>query len=168
MGKMKIFMGIILFFAFSILSKGQVEKPKLYNPEANAKEDVENAIKSANKNNKHVFLQIGGNWCGWCIEFHRFCKEDEEITKLINDNFEIVKVNYSPENLNKELMEDLEFPNRFGFPVFVILDENGKRIHTQNTSYLEDGKSSYVKSKIIRFFQAWTPAAIDPETYKRD
>ncbi len=167
MRKIKIIIGVLIFFSFTNLTFGQDEKIKLYNPEADAKADIMKAVKAANENNKHVFLQVGGNWCGWCIKFHEFCKEDEEISKLINDNFEVVKVNYGPKNLNEEIMEDLEFPNRFGFPVFVLLDGEGRRIHTQNTSFLEE-ELSYSKKKVMSFFKAWTPAAIDPATYKKD
>ena len=59
-------------------------------------------------------------------------------------------VNYSKENKNLAEMKKLEFPQRFGFPVFVILDSNGKRIHTQNSSYLEEG-DGYSKKKVIDF-----------------
>jgi hypothetical protein len=57
------------------------------------------------------------------------------------------------------------YPQRFGFPVFIILDENGNRIHTQNSAYLEEGKG-YSKDKIAEFFEAWSPAALDPKNYK--
>ena len=57
------------------------------------------------------------------------------------------------------LKERLGNPARFGFPVFVVLDENGKVIHTQDSSFLEEGKS-YNKEKVIRFFECWTPKAV--------
>ena len=45
------------------------------------------------------------------------------------------------------------YPQRFGFPVFIILDDKGNRIHTQNSEYLEEGKG-YNKDKIAEFFEA--------------
>ena len=42
-------------------------KEKLYSPSANAKVDIANALKKAESEGKHVLIQIGGNWCGWCI-----------------------------------------------------------------------------------------------------
>ena len=53
-------------------------------------------------------------------------------------------------------MKRLNNPARFGFPVIVILDENGKVIHTQDSSFLEEGKG-YDKNKVERFFKSWTP-----------
>ncbi|MCD6111802.1 MAG: hypothetical protein J7J86_00890 [Bacteroidales bacterium] len=73
-------------------------------------------------------------------------------------------VNYSKENKNKEVLEELEFPQRFGFPVLVILNNDGKRIHTQNSAYLEEGKT-YNRKKIIDFLNNWSVKALDPKTY---
>lgn len=62
-------------------------------------------------------------------------------------------------------MADLGFPQRFGFPVVVILDRNGNRIHTQNTAYLEKEKS-YDKKVMMEFLKQWSPVALDPESYE--
>jgi len=29
-----------------------------------------------------VLIQIGGNWCSWCIRFHDFYKNDAELVEL--------------------------------------------------------------------------------------
>ena len=55
-------------------------------------------------------------------------------------------------------MKRLNNAGRFGFPVMVVLDENGKVIHIQDSSFLEEGKG-YNKEKVIRFFKNWTPQA---------
>lgn len=75
-----------------------------------------------------------------------------------------VLLNYSRENKNSEILTELDFPQRFGFPVFVILDSEGNRIHTQNSAYLEAGEG-YDDKKVLQFLKHWTPAALDPENY---
>ncbi|WP_319231135.1 thioredoxin family protein [Draconibacterium orientale] len=142
------------------------QEQKIYDTTANAKKDIAKAVEAAQKANNHVFLQIGGNWCPWCIKFHNFVHDDEELSSFMKNNFEVVKVNYDQNNRQEELLAELEFPQRFGFPVFVILDETGKRIHTQNSAYLEKDKS-YDKDKILRFLKNWSPAALDPASYKK-
>lgn len=62
-------------------------------------------------------------------------------------------------------MASLGFPQRFGFPVFVILDNKGNRIHTQNSAFLEKD-DGYDRERVLRFFQNWSPGALDPENYK--
>ena len=141
------------------------QQAEIYNPNADAKAEIAAAVKKANSENKHVFLQIGGNWCSWCIKFHRFVDSNDDIKTYVKENFEVVKVNYDPKNKNEEVLASLDFPQRFGFPVFVILDKNGKRIHTQNSAFLEKD-SGYDKDRVIQFFKHWSPAAINPNSYK--
>ena len=80
-------------------------------------------------------------------------------------NYIWIMVNYSKENKNLAELKKLDYPQRFGFPVFVILDSSGKRIHTQNSSYLEEGEG-YSKKKVLDFLTQWTPDALNPEHYK--
>jgi hypothetical protein len=56
------------------------------------------------------------------------------------------------------MLERLGHPERFGFPVLVVLDSKGKVIHTQDSSFLEEG-NGYDKAKVIRFFTNWTPSS---------
>ena len=135
---MKNYFFLLTFLWASSLLFSQ-EKFNAYNPNADAKKDIENAVSKAKSENKHVLIQIGGNWCGWCKLFHDLTKSNEELKSYIAQNYEVVLLNYSKENQNLAVLEQLEFPQRFGFPVFVILDGNGKRIHTQSSGYLEEG-----------------------------
>ena len=64
------------------------------------------------------------------------------------------------EDENEEAMKRLGNPGRFGYPVLVILDEDGHVMHIQNSSYLEEEKS-YSHKKVLDFFQNWTREAID-------
>ena len=160
----KKFLGaILLLFITNVLFAQNVE---IYNPDANAKAEISAAVKKATNEGKHVFLQIGGNWCPWCVKFHRFVDADSEIKKYVEENFEVVKVNYDQKNKNETVLADLGFPQRFGFPVFVVLDGKGNRIHTQNSAYLEKDKN-YDREKVLQFFKHWSPTAIDPDSYKK-
>ncbi|HEY8929256.1 MAG TPA: thioredoxin family protein [Mucilaginibacter sp.] len=139
---------------------------KLYHPEADAKADIAAAVKKASTEHKNVLLQIGGNWCIWCIRFNNLVTQDPELNKYVRDNYEIVHVNYSKENMNEKLLAELGYPQRFGFPVFIVLDDKGNRLHTQNSGYLEDGPG-HSKEKVMGFFKDWSPAAIDPKSYEK-
>jgi hypothetical protein len=59
------------------------------------------------------------------------------------------------------LMKRLDNCGRFGFPVFVVLDEDGEVIHIQDSSFLEEGQG-YSQEKVLRFFKNWTPKAVRP------
>jgi thioredoxin-related protein len=160
---------LLLIFIACDLSLFAQEKTSnnlnLYNPSADAKTDITNVVAIAKKENKHVFLQIGGNWCGWCIAFDKKVNENEELKKIINENYVVYHLNYSKENTNSEILKDLGFPQRFGFPVFVILDAEGNRLHTQNSAYLEEGKG-HSAEKVKEFLESWTVKSLDPTNYK--
>ncbi|WP_316840844.1 thioredoxin family protein [Pedobacter gandavensis] len=160
----------LLLFAFVTISASTFaqetkEAIKIYNPTANAQADLDAAVAKAKKEGKHVFVQVGGNWCSWCIAFHNLVDNTPELKKLLNDNYETVLINYSKENKNEAVLAKLQYPGRFGFPVFLILDGNGKLLHTQNSAYLEEGKGHSVK-KVTEFLKNWNVAALKPENNK--
>lgn len=154
-----------LFFLIIVLSVTSAYGQNLYNPKADAKADIAAAVKKAKAEGKHVLIQVGGNWCPWCIKLHAFIDDNSDIKTTINGNFVFILVNYSKENKNMEVMKQLEYPNRFGFPILVILDANGKRIHTQATDYLENN-NSYDLTKVQNMLKQWSPKALNPANYK--
>lgn len=157
--------------AFSQEKTGGVH---IYNPDANAMADLKTATEKASKANKHVLVQVGGNWCSWCIAFHNLVDSTSALKQTINENYEYVLVNWDKDHHNDEAMKFLGFPNRFGYPVFVVLDGKGKVLHIENSAYLEtdevgaNGKKKvgHDVKKITSFLKGWTVAAVSPETYK--
>ncbi|PWG78224.1 thioredoxin family protein [Pararcticibacter amylolyticus] len=144
----------------------KAQTKSLYDPSANAGADIAAAVTKAGKEGKHVFLQIGGNWCVWCLRFNKLVTENDTLKKAIDTGFVTVHVNYSKENKNEEVLASLGYPQRFGFPVFVILDGKGKRLHTQNSAYLEEGEGHSAK-KVLEFLKAWSPDALRSENYRK-
>jgi thioredoxin-related protein len=137
----------------------------IYNPDADAKAEIAVAVTKAATNGKHVFLQVGGNWCPWCVRFHKMVTEDARLDSLMHADYEVVKVNYSKENDNHELLATLGYPQRFGFPVFVILDADGKLIHIQDSGYLEQEKS-YSREKVEHFLRMWSAFTLQEAAVK--
>jgi thioredoxin-related protein len=162
---MKKILLIVFTAVFFINAKAQTTETKLYDVNANAENDIAAAVKKAKAENKNVLLQAGGNWCSWCIEFNKFSHANGSIDSLINKCFVVYHLNYSKENENKAIFAKYGYPQRFGFPVFIVLDANGNRIHTQNSEYLEQGRS-YNQKKVFEFLLQWTPAAMDASLYK--
>ncbi|HNU33059.1 MAG TPA: thioredoxin family protein [Bacteroidia bacterium] len=137
----------------------------LYSEDADAQQQILDAAKLAREQNKNVFLFVGGSWCKWCRIFNEFAKSDAQIDSAFKAGYITEHINFSKKNKNFEVMKLLEFPQRFGFPVFVILDKSGKRIHTQRTDYLEEGEG-YSKQKVLEFLEQWSPMAIEADQYK--
>ena len=162
MRKLFVLALLIPFFAFLLGQDAQFLK--LYDPNSNALRQISEAVGKANAENKHVLIQVGGNWCPWCIKLHNFIEEHDQIDSIVKADYVFILVNYSKDNKNPEAMALLDYPQRFGFPVLVILDGEGKRLHTQNTLYLEEDEY-YNEKRLKDFLLDWNTAAVDPEKY---
>lgn len=165
----KLGCGLLLCCLLNLhVAKAQTALPKVYNEDINQLEQIDKAVAKAKIEGKFVICQVGGNWCPWCLRFADFISNDTAISKVIDENFVYEHVNYNPRKeggtektqLAKRMMERLNNPGRFGFPVFVVLDEQGKVLHIQDSSFLEEGKS-YNQEKVLRFFKNWTPKALN-------
>ena len=165
MKKISLIITILCMTSVSFAQSTDAKEKKLYNPNDDAKVEIANAVKKANSEGKHVLLQLGGNWCGWCKLFDKKVNSNDTLRIAMNKNYVVYHVNYSNENTNEDVLASLGYPQRFGFPVFVILDGNENRLHTQNSAYLEEGKGHSTK-KVLEFFKHWSPAAINAEQYK--
>ena len=162
---MKIVLCVGFLFCGLVATSQDMAKFSLYKPAENASVEIDKAVKEAKASGKHVFIQIGGNWCIWCARFNDLVTTDKSIDSLINANYVVYHLNYSKENKNEELLANHRFPQRFGFPVFMVLDGNGNLIHTQNSGYLEKGKG-YDEKIVMGFLNDWSPKAFDPKQYK--
>ena len=158
MNKTLLTLAFILLAAFYLTA--QTTEVKIYNPEADARADIATAVKQAKAENKHVLLQIGGNWCPWCIKLHGLETTNPQIDSLLKADYVRVMVNVAREKDKRdyELLASLGNPQRFGFPVLVVLNQAGQRIHTQDSWYLEKDKD-YDLEKLIQFFKMWNVAA---------
>ena len=163
----KILILSLLGLCFALTMDAQNGLKKVYNENINPIEQIDQALVKARSEGKFVICQVGGNWCPWCLRFADFITNDTTISNVIDENFVYIHVNYNPRKsegeekvqLAKAMLERLNNPARFGFPVFVVLDEEGRVIHIQDSSFLEVGQG-YNQEKVLRFFMNWTPKAV--------
>ncbi len=140
-----------------IAAEEKAKLPKPYNDKENAEAKIAELVKKAQKENKNIILQAGGNWCIWCLRFNQFVQTTPELKNIVDENYLYYHLNYSPENKNEKVFAKYDNPGaKFGYPVFVVLDKNGKMIHTQDSAVLEEGKG-YSIEKVKAFFQKWAP-----------
>ena len=158
---------VLVALLFSVTVDAQTGLKKVYNETINPIEQIDQTLVKAKSDGKFVICQVGGNWCPWCLRFADFITKDTTISKVIEENFEYIHVNYNPRKSSgeeqaqqaKALMKRLNNCGRFGFPVFVVLDEEGNVLHIQDSSFLEEGQG-YNQEKVLRFFKNWTPEAV--------
>ena len=156
MKKQVLLLLMTVIFALNI----HAQLPKVYNENINQMTQIDEAISKAKQANKFVVCQLGGNRCPWCLRFADFITKDAAISKIIADNYVYIHVNYHPRKSAPEgMLKRLGYPQRFGFPVFVILNGDGKVVHIQDSSLLEEGQG-YSPKKVLSFFKHWTPNAV--------
>ena len=138
----------------------------IYDPEADAFKDLHVAVAKAAKEKKHVLVLIGGNWCHWCYLLHDEIETRPEIKQAIEESYVLVRVSWERDRRNERVMALLDEPWRFGFPVLVVLDGEGKRLHTQDSGQLASGDRHDLR-RVLRFLKMWSPAGIDPSKERR-
>lgn len=126
-----------------------------YDPTRDADKDIEDALVEAKRANKRVLLEVGGLWCIWCRHMDDFFSKQAEALRLRETNFVTVKINYSDENKNADLLS--RYPKVAGFPHLFVLDSSGALIQSQDTAELEEGKG-YSVEKFSTFLKYWATA----------
>jgi thioredoxin-related protein len=162
---MKKFLILAILLANLTNVFGQDRKVAPYNVTIDGMKQLDEAIKAAGESKKFVLVQVGGNWCPWCIKFNNFCHDVPKVDSILTSSFVFIHLNYSKENRNYPSLERLGYPQRFGFPVMVVLDGKGNRLHIQDSGFLEKDKS-YDTLKVVTFLKCWSPEALDPKNYE--
>ncbi len=131
--------------------------PKPYDPKADAQADINKLVAQAKKEGKNVMIQAGGNWCIWCLRFNNYVQTTPELKEIVDKNYVYYHLNFSPDNKNEKVFAQYGNPgDKFGYPVFIVLDKDGKMIKVQQSDVLEEGKG-YSKEKVKEFFTTWAP-----------
>jgi thioredoxin-related protein len=124
-----------------------------YDPSANPDIQLKEAIARAQKENKRILLDVGGEWCKWCHFLDRFFEENTDVTDYLKSHFVLVKINFSKENLNEEFLKT--FPKVPGYPHFFVLNSDGTFLHSQDTGKLEKGQG-HDHDKVLNFLKEWS------------
>jgi len=123
-----------------------------YDPKRDAAQDIQAAIKEAQRAHKRILLEVGGEWCSWCHTLDSFFDAHPELIQLRDRNFVTVKINFSEENENKEVL------SRYGpiesYPHILVLDADGRLLLSKETGSLESGKS-YDLERLTAFLKQW-------------
>lgn len=124
--------------------------PAKFDPARDAAADVRSAVVQAKAQRKQVLVDVGGEWCIWCHILDKFIASHPPVKRLVDDNFVVVKVNFSPQNRNEAVLG--QWPKIKGYPHLFVLDGEGRLVHSQDTGELEAG-NDYDEAKVIAFLE---------------
>ncbi|UYB52041.1 thioredoxin family protein [Xanthomonas sp. AM6] len=125
-----------------------------FDPARDPANDLETAEVEAKRGGKRILLDVGGQWCSWCHILDEFIEGDAEVRSFRDANYVWVKVNYSDENKNEAFLA--QYPKIEAYPHLLVLDADGKLLHSQFTGELEKGKG-YDRKKFFDFLKQWAP-----------
>jgi thioredoxin-related protein len=157
--KLRLFAVVTLLFAVNMIF-GQ-----------NAFED---ALKKASAENKRVVVDVYTDWCGWCKKMDAEAYSNDEVKKLLEDNYVLVKLNAEGKdkltyNGKKYTEEELSYYFEvFSFPTTIFLEPDGKVISFKYDNYPMKNIPGYVKTeefkKLLIFFRDGKYKDIDLST----
>ena len=128
-------------------------KKDLYPANANAREEIDEALKNATLNKTRVLLVFGGNWCYDCHVLDRALHEGPA-GKIMKENFELVHVDIGEGDKNLDLAKKYLIPLEKGVPALAVLDERGKVLYSSGDGEFEAARTLR-KMDLIAFLERW-------------
>lgn len=108
---------------------------KLFDPGRDPAKDLQAAERDAQAHHKNILLDVGGNWCPWCILLDRTLNQDRDLRDLVKRDYVVLRVNWSRENENAAFLNN--YPKPKGFPAWYVLSPEGQLLKAEDTSELE-------------------------------
>src|ERR1700733_1005343 len=62
-----------------------MDKP--FNPASDPAKDLRAAMQRAQAEHKNILMDVGGNWCGWCLVLEETLHGDAELSALLEKNY---------------------------------------------------------------------------------
>ena len=141
-----------LLFLALMVGTASADNTKPYNESANAKEDVQGALKTAKTEKKAVLIVFGGNWCGDCkvldIEMHQ-----GELAKLVNDKLVVLKVDVGRFDKNLDVANRYGNILKKGVPSVALVRADGSVAYQTDGGELADARKMG-RDGITTFFSA--------------
>ena len=136
--------------------------PDIYDAQADGAALIRAAEQQAQAGHKRVLLDFGANWCPWCHALHRLFTTDDTVRSRLAADYVLVMIDVNRRHgiaRNAAVNERYGNPVRFGLPVLVVLDADGRLLVTQETGALErgDGTVAHDPAKVRAFLARWAP-----------
>lgn len=126
-----------LLLAFITMAAVAADLP--YNENADAKQDIRQALTRAAANHNDVIVVFGANWCGDCRMLDNAMKTGTSASLLAHD-FQVVNVNVGRWNKNLDLAKSYGVPLEKGIPAVAILSPQNKVLYVTKEGELANAR----------------------------
>jgi thioredoxin-related protein len=127
--------------------------PNLYPANADAKQEIAQAIAAADKENKRVLLVFGGNWCLDCHVLENAFQQPR-VAPVLKQNFKVVHVDIGEYDKNLDIAKKYHIPLEKGVPSVAVLNRHGERLYSSTEFEKARGMS---EEDVIAFLDLWKP-----------
>ena len=128
-------------------------KKDLYPADADAKKEIEDALKQAAPEKKRVLLVFGANWCYDCHVLDRALHEGPA-GKVVKESFLLVHVDIGEANKNLDLAKKYKVPLDKGVPAVAILGSEGALLYSSGDGEFEAARKM-MKKDLVAFLKQW-------------
>jgi len=131
------------------------DKKDLYPANADAKKEIDEALKTAAADNKRVILIFGGNWCYDCHVLDQALHEGEA-GKIVKESFLLVHVDIGEGDKNLDLVKKYKTSLDKGVPTVALLGSDGQVVYGSSDGEFEAARTM-MKKDLIAFLNQWKP-----------
>jgi thioredoxin 1 len=125
----------------------------LYPDDADAKKEIEAALKSTAPTRKRVLLVFGANWCYDCHVLDQALHQGEA-GQIVSANFLLVHVDIGEGEKNLDLVKLYKIPLEKGVPALAVLESDGHLLYSSGQGEFEAARRM-MKKDLIEFLRHW-------------
>ena len=125
----------------------------LYRDDADAKKEIEAALKSAVPTKKRILLVFGANWCYDCHVLDQALRQGDA-GKIVSGNFLLVHVDIGEGEKNLDLVKLYKIPLEKGVPALAVLERDGQLLYSSGQGEFEAARRM-MKKDLIQFLRQW-------------
>ncbi len=128
-------------------------KTEIYPANADANQEIQEALKRAVSEKRRVLLVFGANWCYDCHVLDRALHEGVA-GKIVNDSFVLVHVDIGEGEKNPEIVKTYRIPLGKGVPAVAVLNSVGKLLYSSGDGEFESARTM-LKRDLVTFLNRW-------------
>jgi thioredoxin-related protein len=128
--------GIFFHFPIKTALAGDEKKnsPSTQKTDSLTWHKYDEGLAKAKKEKKHILVDFYTNWCGWCKRMDKYTYEDEEVKKILRENYVVIKVNAESKNEVKvegKKITERDLARKFSvrsYPITWFLKQSAEKI----------------------------------------
>jgi hypothetical protein len=132
------------------------QNPHLYDTNANARVEIQEAVARAKKLHQRVILVFGANWCYDCHVLDQAFRQ-LDVAHRLEKGFQVVHVDIGDDGKkNNDVAADYQVPLSKGIPALAVLGPDGSLLYSQKNGEWESARSMD-PDDIMTFLDKWKP-----------